>query len=352
MSAPQPQDPLNPQFEIWIGGKELPPEARADLISVRVEEALDTTGMFEFTLSCWDVASTSVKWIDDSLFEQGNPVDIRIGYRDELESIFVGEVTGLEPQFASQQASILIVRGYDRRHRMMGKRRSRTFQNMKDSDIAAQIAGDWSLKPEVTDTRVRLEYVLQHNQTDFEFLQARAHRIGFESFVSGDRLSFRPRPTESAASLRLTRESGLLDFCARSSSVGQFASVQVQGWSPQSKREVSSRSAAGDERRVGATRGAARALEGTEALAVRSPVGSQAEADQLAQAWLDEMALQYIVGDGECVGRADLRPGVVVEIAGLGRRFSGDYYVTQARHTLRPASGYRTAFSARKNSTP
>jgi hypothetical protein len=38
----------------------------------------------------------------------------------------------------------------------------------------------------------------------------------------------------------------------------------------------------------------------------------------------------------------------VIELKGLGQRFSGIYYVTSATHTIN-AGGYRTTFVAKRN---
>ena len=72
---------------------------------------------------------------------------------------------------------------------------------MKDSEIANQIAGDWSLTPKIDDTQVSLDYVLQNNQSDFEFLQERARRIGYEMVVTDAELHFRPRKNDGSSCL-------------------------------------------------------------------------------------------------------------------------------------------------------
>jgi len=79
------------------------------------------------------------------------------------------------------------------------------------------------------------------------------------------------------------------------------------------------------------------------------PVLSQAEADQIAKAKLNEMSLNLITGDGVCLGRTDLRSGTVIKIDGIGVRFSGQYYVTSAIHYFEPQRGYRTHFSVRRS---
>src|SRR5262249_38075879 len=146
------------------------------------------------------------------------------------------------PHFPKPKPRVPRVGGYDRRHRLMGRRKTRTFLKMKDSEIAGQVARDWSLTPEVENTQVTLDYVLQNNQTDFEFLQERAKRIGYEMVVTDTTLHFRPRKSNGSAVLTLRRDHELLDFNARLTTMGQVEEVCVQGWDTKDKKEVTARS--------------------------------------------------------------------------------------------------------------
>jgi phage protein D len=348
-------DSLTPEFRIRVNGTELPAKAKADLISVTVMEDLGATGMFSFRLACWGSTEMKVEWLDSDLFKEGNEVQIEMGYRDKLEKLFQGEITALEPDFPHAGPPMLTVRGYDRRHRLMGKKKTRTFLKMKDSDIANQIAADWSLKPDITDTGVLLDYVLQNNRTDYLFLQERAQRIGYEAVVTERSLHFRPRKTGGSPTLTLKREVELLDFSIRLSTIGQVEEVVVQGWNPKTKEEFVARSGTGDVQLMsGSASGPATArtaFGGTGGTNVKVPVNSQSEADQIAKGRFREMALGYVEGEGLCIGQTALRAGSLVKIEGLGTRFSGPYYVTGTEHTYKPAIGYRTAFTVRRNAT-
>lgn len=356
MNNRRPFDTLAPEFRLRINGRELPQAAKADLLAVSVTEDVDATGMFSFTLLSWDGVEMKVKWIDDELFAEGNPVEVQIGYRDHLQTLFKGEITGLEPEFTTREPPTLTVRGYDRRHRLMRKRKTRSFLKMKDSEIASRIAAGAGLTPEAHDTGVTLDYVLQHNQTDLEFLEGRARKIGYEVVVSDRTLQFRPRRSGEGEVLVLSREVELLEFYPRLTTLGQVQEVLVHGWDPKTKQALIARSAAGDEAPLmqGSASGptvAGQAFGETGSIAVDAPVHSQAEADQIAKGYFKEMALQYVVGQGVCIGQPALRAGSVVKLEGLGRRFSGRYYVTSTEHTYKPSIGYRTAFTVRRNAT-
>lgn len=349
-------DTLAPEFSVKTGGQDLPQTAKADLVALAVLEDVDGPSMFTFTVLGWDGVEMKVKWMDDDLFKEGKPVELQMGYTDNMQFVFKGEITGLEPVFEKKRPPTLTVRGYDRRHRLMRKRKTRSFLNMKDSDIASQIAGDAGLRPDVRDSGMTLEYVLQHNQTDLEFLGQRADRIGYEVVVVDRTLYFRPRKKDEGGVLTLNRDVELLEFFPRLSTVGQVEEIVVRGWDPKEKKELVGRSSTGDEspllgQSASGPDVVGQAFGRTGGVSVDRPVHSQEEADQLARGWFGEMALHYIVGHGLCIGEPTLRAGSVVKIEGLGKRFSGRYYVTSTEHQFKKSTGYRTSFTVRRNAT-
>jgi phage protein D len=356
MTARDDFDTLAPEFRLHINEAPLPNEAIADLISVSVLLDVDAMSMFSVLLTGWDGVEMKTKWLDSDLFQEGNPVQVEIGYRNSMETVFSGEITGLEPNFPEAQPITLTVRGYDRRHRLMRERKTRSFTNVKDSDIASQLASGAGLRPKVEDSKVTLPYVLQHNQTDMEFLLARAARIDYEVVVEDRSLIFGKRRIKDSAALTLRREIELLEFRPRLTTLGQVQELNVRGWSPKDKKEFVGRAAAGDEPTLmggsasGPTR-VGRVFGESGSTSVATPVQSQGDADQMAHQRFSEMALGYIRADGVCIGEPKLRAGTVVKIEGIGERFSGLYYVTSAEHRFSPRKGYRTTFTARRNAT-
>lgn len=357
MTSRRDFDTLTPEIKVRINELDLPVAAKADVISVSVTEEVDAIGAFTLSLLCWDGAKMQVKWIDDPLFKEGNVVEVQMGYRDRLKTLFKGEITGLEPEFSRDEPPVLRVLGYDRGHRTMRKRKTESFINIKDSDIASQIAGNYGLKPDVSDTKVTIAYILQHNQTDWEFLRQRAQRIGFEVGVNDKTLYFRPRRNNGKEVLTLSRDVELLEFYPRLSTLGQLEKISVQGWDPKQKDAVLADAEAGSAASLVSAQTAGadtvrKVFPGNSGgVSTHLAIGSQAEADQLASGWFKEMSLHYVAGDGVCIGLPELRAGTLVKVEGLGQRFSGRYYVTGTEHAYNPGAGYRTAFSFRRDAT-
>jgi uncharacterized protein len=355
MSQPKGAEILTPQIKIAIAGNLLPPTAIADLSAVTVVEDLEGAGMFTLKLKTWDLVKGELTWVDNDLFECGNTVEIQVGY-NQLETVIVGDITGLEPSFSQETAPMLTVRGHDLRHRLMRGTQRRSFLKMKDSDIASQIARERGLTPEVQDSGATLNHVLQSNKTDWDFLQERAKRIGYEVSVKNKILYFCPPKNASSQVLKLDRNEDLLDFSARLSTMNQVGQVEVRGWDPQQKELFISKAGVGKEttQMKGSSSGpkiANSKFGETSHTIANVIVTSQAEANQIALKLFNEMALNYITGDGSCVGRNDLHPGTIVEITGLGKRFSGSYYITAVTHSYSKQQGYRTNFSVKRNSS-
>ena len=356
MTARDPFDTLAPEFAVSINGAPLSIEAAADLIKISVLDDVDAPGMFAITIVAWDTTEMKPKWIDDALFQEGNPVEVAFGYRDQIKTALTGEITGVEPDFSESRPPTLTVRGYDRRHRLMRSRKTQSFTNCKDSDIASQIASNAGLRPQVEDSGVNLPYVLQHNQTDLEFLATRARRINFEIAMRDKDLLFRPRKIAASPELTLHREVELLDFRPRLTTLGQVPALEVRGWDPAKKSEIVGSAGIGDEPQLmGGSRSgpsaSRKAFDTPQSARVTAPVQSKDEADAIARRGFGEMALAYIRADGRCIGEPRLRAGTVVKIAGIGTRFSGSYYVTATEHSFGRSKGYRTQFSARRNAT-
>lgn len=353
--APEDHTPAA-DFSLAIDGAAVPVALALHTVGVTVEEDLELPSMFALHVVASE-ESDRLAWVDDSLFEVGHEVEIRMGYANQrLETLLVGEITGLEPEFQANRLPGLVVRGYDRRHRLTRGRKTRSFSQQKDSAIASLIAQDAGLTSEVEDTGVTHEYVLQANQTDFEFLQERARRINYELLVENKRLIFRRAAFDEGEAFKLSLDEGLIEFYPRLSAARQLSEVTLRGWSPKDKEKIVGRAQSGDEisKMGGARSGAAlvsAAFGTTAGVFSQLPVQTPAEADQIAKAHFNERTLSLVEGEGVCAGNTQLRPGKVVRLEGLGSRFSGRYYITSAAHEYRAQHGYHTRFNVRRNAS-
>ncbi|MFN6485349.1 MULTISPECIES: hypothetical protein [unclassified Nostoc] len=347
---------LNPNVKILVQNKPLAAEIEADLVSVLVSEDLEAPSMFELRLITWDLLKQEMTWVDYKSFDVGNKVEIQMGYEQELKTLMVGEITGLEPEYTQDVAPILVVRGHDLRHRLLRGSHTKSFLKIKDSEIASQIARTRGITAKVTDSKVKLEYILQHNQTDWDFLKERAKRIGYEVALEKTTLYFRPHDNAKAKIFTLTYGEDLQEFFPRLSTMNQVEELEVKGWISQDKKEVLGKAAVGKESGTmgGSTSGAKavkKAFGESSHTIVNQPMSSKEEADNMALGQFQSIAIAYITGEGTCQGNPNLHAGKVIEILGIGKRFSGLYYIKSAEHSCSQNQGYKTSFTVGRNAT-
>jgi phage protein D len=72
------------------------------------------------------------------------------------------------------------------------------------------------------------------------------------------------------------------------------------------------------------------------------------EAEELARAYLKRSEYTLLQGSGSVVGDPALKAKTLVEIAGVGTRYSGSYYVTKVAHSIGDG-GYTTEFECSRN---
>lgn len=320
--------------------------AASQLIGVRVDQALDLPDMAEFTLV------DARQWVIDGTFESGKEIKLDLEQDKKRLNIFMGLISGVDPEFKAKGETKLRVRCFDQSHLLSRGRQSKTFVQVKDSDIAGTIARKYGWGTDIEPTELIYDQLSQHNLTDLEFLRQRASRIGYQVGVNNKKLYFKPkgspiRPGGDSNLIDLEFPKTMAQFSARLSSAGIAKKVTVRGWDPATKKNVigeATRSDKAPETSMGkgAGDGASKFNASGELSLEDTAVYSQKEAEILAKAKLDQLATSYIIAEGTCAGDPSLQPGARVKVAGTGN-FDGTYTVADTIHRF-DSSGYKTVF--------
>jgi phage protein D len=356
-----------PDYKIEVEGQEIDPESKGDVLDLKVTMDIANLTHFDMTVNNWDDKTLSFKYSDTTTFDLGNRVHVQMGYAGGLLSMVQGLITSLTPKFPESGPPTLAIGGEDRMVKLKERKprdgEQKKFVNQSDSDIVQVIATRNGLIPKVQQTAEKHDIVVQKNQDDAAFLMERAKRIDYDCFIgvdpdSGlDALYFQsPTDARDGKKVRVyVFEWGksLINFNPTLSLNKQVGKVTVKGWDPNTKSILQYTASASDLPTSGGGENGPSAIstrfQDREDVVVDQPVTSQQEAKSLAIALLRERAYSYITATGQVIGIPDLRPGDNIEVQGLGKRFSGQYYVTKVEHSL-GSSGYTTTFEVRNYS--
>jgi phage protein D/phage baseplate assembly protein gpV len=329
--------------KVLVDGTELSKDQLKFVKLLSLDSSLHVPDMVEIL-----IAELSVEELEQQPYAVGKPIKVSLSNEsNQLTPLFEGEITAIEPIFEKNYAS-MIIRGYDKAHRMHRGTISKDWKNVKDSDIAQQIASKNGMQAKVDATSEVFDHVFQHAQSDFEFLQSRASRIGYSVFTENGKLNFVKPSAPSSPDKTLEFRKNLIAFRPRMSLSEQVTEVTVRGWDVKAKKAIVGTATSSD---TGASTGNGKT--GTQAtktafgdakrLFVRDNINSQGDATALAEALMNQSNEHFIEADGEAEGIPTLHAGQVVEIVGVGTKFGGKYRLTSVRHEYRKGT-YQTYF--------
>ena len=330
------------QVHLEIDGQ-LHDELVADLVALTVESSLHLPDSATLVLH-----DSRLHWIDQQTLDPGKSLRIKANTDGKDHLVFDGEIVGLEPAF-SVDAVRLVVRAFDRLHRLSRGRKVRSFVNVTDGDVAKKLAGEAGLGFKGKAGPVH-KYLFQNNETNLEFLRKRAAALGFVVYVDGKTLHF-TEPKADGPVVELQWAATLSEFHPCLTTVDQVTGTVVRGWDPEKKKEIVSRAQTnegGPEVGVGKPGGSlAEQAFGGNATNQGShiPVRDQESADAMAKALAGQHASRFIEAEAVCAGNPQILAGSPVKIASLGTRFSGTYLVTSCRHEYGEDKSFKTHFS-------
>lgn len=347
--------------KLEIDGRSAPQELMNDILQISVEESLHLPGMFTIVL---ENAAFSGR-TDEQIWEHGDRLvmgtEVKIGFDNSTSTargfetsesgwVILGEVTAIETHFTAGSQAPIIIRGYEKSHRLHRGHHNQSFQNMTDSDIVTKIAKEAGIALGAVDkTSIVHQYVFQENQTHMEFLRERAARNGFELYVQDGKLHFRKPKQDQGLTLQWLEH--LTSFRVRVSSAEQVSGVEVRGWDYKQKQAIvenqnQNTSLTSNQHGVGQS-SATKFGSTPKLIVVDQPVASASEAQAIAKALFYERCDEFIHADAQALGSPKIRPGRVVQLSGgqMGK-YAGNYYITDTQHFYSERT-YTTAFSVR-----
>jgi hypothetical protein len=372
-----------PSFTVEVDGEPLPTAMRASITSLRYQDGVEGADRVELTL-----ANAGLQWLDHPLLQTDNGFELQLGYApDPLETVFVGEITGVSASFPSGGIPTLTVVAHDFLQRLTVGAKDRAFAlslpcigkfPLPDHQIAELVGATNLLVPLVDPAGAALSFLtllltyainpleaknsvrIQQGQSDFDFLAGLAKENGWEMFIDhtlepiGYVLRFQFLIQDYAPSVVLRWGDSLIDFTPRISTVGQVAAIATRIWVSSIKLELVvvlgwdyDRSAF--DLQVFPGLGDLDSLLGRQkargTLKIEA-VGPATAPKKLVSELLPRLN-NRLTGSGTTIGDPRIKAGQVIELDGLGGEFGGLYRVTSSTHTI-DGGGYRTSFDARK----
>jgi uncharacterized protein len=329
-----------------------------DCAWLEVEEGLGGLCRLQAQLSATGVGATGPQdrllHLDGSTIDLGRDLQLALGPEGGQQTVFSGTVSALELVLVNGGPPVVVAHAEDALMGLRMSRRMRTYQQVTDAEVAAEVARTHGLDADVDADGPRYDVVHQLNQSDLAFLRERARLVRAELWCTDRTLHFRSRPRRQGPELTLSLKADLLDVRLAADLAHQRSEVVVTGYDAGLRDVVDER--AGPEvieaevtgGRTG-PRLVARTFAASTTVRVREAALSGAEAAAWAAAEMLRRGRRFVIATGTTAGTPELVVGTRLTLDGIGEPFQGSgYYVSRVKHTFDLRLGTRTCFEAER----
>ena len=212
--------------------------------------------------------------------------------------------------------------------------KNRYYEDKKDSDILEEIIGRYGLAKEVAVTKPALREVVQYEATDWDFALCRAEANGLLVMVEDDMLKINPPDLGQKPVLDVGFGATILELDAEIDARLQSTEIKTYSWNATDQEVIE----------ADATEPATTATGNLTPAALAQVLGSDAHqlwhggklATPELQAWADGRLLRErlakVRGRARFQGSAEVLPGKLITLSGIGDRLQGKVLIAGVRH--------------------
>lgn len=320
-------------YDILVDGKVMDPSFQ--LLSLSVMKESNRIPVAKLIFRDGEAAEKEFSLSNDAAFVPGNKIVIKIGRDTTNVQVFAGIIIMHAVKIKSNGNSELHLECRDEAVRMTVGRHSKYYEQLTDADLFNQLLTNYGLTADAEATSLVHKEIVQQQITDWDFLLLRAEANGMLVNINDGTLKISKPKTDAAPVLKLTFGSTIIEFEAEMDARNQWKSVKAASWDYTNQQLFNADSSSTDLSEPGNIPGnqLAQAINADYEMHHSGHL-----LQQELQSWADgafmRSRLAKIKGRAKVEGFSGIKPGDMVQLGGVGKRFNGNAYVTGIRHDM------------------
>ncbi len=270
-------------------------------------------------------------------FIPGKKINIKIGRDGENTQAFKGIIIRHAVKIKENGNTELHIDCKDESMKMTIGRQSRYYQNIKDSQVFDELIGRYAgISSDTETTSLTHKELVQHHISDWDFMLLRAEANGMLVNVKDGVIKIAKPRTDAEPVLQVTYGSSILEFEAEIDARMQWKNVEASSWDYSNQDVFKADSSSASFREHGNISG--EELSGIVNLDKYKLHHSGHLTEEELQEWVNGVMLRSrlskIKGRAKFNGFAEILPGDMVKLEGVGERFRGKAFVTAVKQEM------------------
>ena len=315
---------------VYVNGSKL--KDTFSLVSASVRLALNRIGKATLCFNAGNMDAQTFDESDNSLFKPGNSIRFDAGDTDRQDTLFEGSIIGVRILTGKDFRSYMVVECRDCAYPATQGRKNRIFEKKKDSDIIKEVLKDYG-SVDVDATQYQHPTLVQYYCTDWDFALSRADACGLFVFDDGKKIKVKKPEVSGSPVLTVTFGEDLTAFDLELTADDQFTQYEAVSWSPKEQKAVRVSASSPSLNKQGDLQ--PKSIASGDSLLLQTDAPTEEKA---LKQWANGMALKAGLaryqGSVSFYGSAKVKPGCLIELKGLGKRFGGNMFVGSVTHTI------------------
>jgi Rhs element Vgr protein len=274
---------------------------------------------------------------NDALFMPGKEVEIQAGYQSDNHLLFKGIIIKHSIKVRGNGSSVMIIECRDKAVHMTIGRKNKYFTDKKDSEAIEEIIGTYpGLSADAETTSVTQKQLVQYDCTDWDFILSRADVNQRLCMVENGVISIKKPDLTQSPVLSLVYGASILELDLEIDAREQYTQVNTVSWSSDDQAVtevqidnpgiVSAGNIAADDLAAATSPSSFDLKHGGDL--------PEQELDEWGKSLWIKHQLAKVRGKVNIKGTHEVKTGVMLELQGVGNRFTGKLFVSGVQHQI------------------
>lgn len=340
---------LTPVWICYVDGKRLDTKHEGALKKIVVKDTLNGVGLCSLLFD-----TSAEKLLDLGTFSLESEISVHLGYKDDVEEVFNGEITEFAPQFKEFGHEMVEVVCCNAMYKFLHGKHFTSIENKNCSETIQDIISKYSLSAEVDSFGATYAFDNIHDMTDYDFIEYCCNRYGKDFYAYADKVYIKDNIEVRSDEVIFEWGKSLIEFYPSMRIKNVYSECNCVGWDSQKCEGITANAKIADiPVKIGGSNDWTKVSKGGSGTWVHNIVDEiffdEEDAKNVALGSLQKNSFNFMTATGKAEGTYKLLPGMRVNIKYVGKTFEGEYIAESVTHSFDNVSGYTTSFSLKRN---
>lgn len=340
---------LTPVWICYVDGKRLDTKHEGALKKITVNDKLNGVG------KCVLLFDTSAeKLLELGSFSLESQISVHLGYKDDVEEVFSGEITGFKGLFKEFGHEMCEVVCSNVLYKLAHGSHYTSYENKTCSDVAKEIIEGYSLTADVDSFGASFEFDSVHSMTDLEYIQYCCKKYGKDFYAYDTKVYIKDNIQVRNDEVIFEWGKSLIDFYPFCNIEEVYSECNCVGWDALKSEGITGNAKLSDiPVQVGGSNDWTKISKGGDGKFIHNVIDEKFldadDAKNAAIGALQSNSYSFMTANGKAEGTYKLLPGMRVNIKYVGKLFEGEYIADSVTHEFDTLNGYTTSFALKRN---